>query len=117
MQDKNRVEKVILQKIIKYCDTVEELIQEFNNSYELFLEKKSFQLSCGMCVIQIGELVGRLSADFKEKNSNVDWTGIKAFRNVQAHDYENVDFEIFWRILNKKVPELKSEIEKILEKI
>jgi uncharacterized protein with HEPN domain len=38
-----------------------------------------------MCIIQIGEYVGRLSEDFKDTNDNIPWKRIKGMRNIATH--------------------------------
>ena len=115
MKDKNRVNKVVVKKIIGYCNDIENIIGKFGNSLENFQKDFTFQYSCGMCIIQIGELTTRLTDDFKEKNSDIEWNQIKGLRNIYAHDYERVDFEEVWKILSQDIPELKEKLQKILE--
>ena len=46
-------------------------MSEYDRDYKNYVEKISFQYSCNMCIIQIGELVGRLSDEFiTEKRMN-----------------------------------------------
>ena len=104
----------VLNKIIKYCDDVKELLNEYDNNYDSYCNKISFQYSVNMCIIQIGELVGRLSDEFIEEYSETPWYAIKAMRNLHAHDYERVDYEIMWNTITKEIPELKSKLEEIL---
>ena len=115
MQNKKRVEKIVLQKIIYYCEQIEKFIIRFGGTFENFQSDFAFQMSCGMCIIQIGEQTTTISQDFKEKNSEIEWNKIKGLRNIFAHDYESMNFEILWKILTENIPELKSQIEKILE--
>ena len=68
MKDKNRVDKVVvLQKIIGYCNDIEIFTNRFGNNFENFKSDRAFQMYCGICIVQIGELTTRLSEDFKEK--------------------------------------------------
>lgn len=67
-----------------------------------------------MCIIQIGELVGRLSEEFIESHGDIPWYAIKAMRNLHAHDYENVDLEIVWNSLTEEIPDLKIKLEAML---
>ena len=57
---------IVLKKIIKYCNDVELLVEKYDNSFEAYVSDISFQYSANMCIIQIGELVGRLSEDFTQ---------------------------------------------------
>jgi len=36
------------------------------------------------------------------------------FRNILAHEYFGIDFEIVWDIIKNKLPELRKSIEKII---
>ena len=117
MRDKNRVDKVIIKKIIGYCNDIEIFISRFGNNFENFVSDRAFQMSCGMCIIQIGELTTRLSEDFKEKHSEIEWRKIKAMRNIHTHDYEKVDMKILWKTLNEDIPDLKESLQKIFEQM
>ena len=110
-------DETVIQKIIDYCDKIEMLIQRFGPGYENFVSDIAFQMACGMCVIQVGELATRLSEEFKKCHSEIAWNEIKALRNIHAHDYENVDFEITWEILTEDIPALKNSLRNILEVI
>ena len=114
MRDKARVDRVVVEKIIHYCNDIENLIQRFGTTLEKFISDSAFQYACGMCILQIGELTTRLSEDFKIKHSDIAWKEIKGLRNIHAHDYESLDFEEVWNILTEEIPELKNKLQKIL---
>lgn len=67
-----------------------------------------------MCIIQIGKLANRISDETKEQYKNIPWRAIKGMRNLHAHDYENVDFEIVWTTLLEDIPVLKQGLENLL---
>ena len=114
MKNKDRI---ILKKIVRYCDDIHILMDEYETDYTHFVEKISFQYACNMCIIQIGELVGRLSEEFVSEHSTIPWRAIKAMRNLHAHDYERVDLEIVWDTLVNEIPKLKEYIEQAMEQI
>ena len=114
MQDKNRVNKVIIKKIIGYCENIEMLIERFGNNFESYNSDFAFQLSCGMCIIQIGELTTRLNKEFKEKFSEIAWSEIKALRNIHVHEYEKVNFDYMLQTFQTDIPDLKEKLQKIL---
>lgn len=113
MQNESRTNKIILEKIIDYCDKVEILIERFGSKYENFDSDFGFQMACGMCIIQIGELITRLSEDFKNKHSEIAWNKIKGMRNIYAHDYESLDLKKIWVTLTQDVPTLKESLKEI----
>ena len=104
----------IIRKIISYCNDIEVLMKEYNSSFDAYKEKIAFQYSCNMCIIQIGELVSRFSDDFLDSHKDIPWHAIKAMRNLHAHDYEKVDFDIVWESLTKEIPDLKEKLESML---
>ncbi len=110
-----RTDRVILQKIVGYCDTISELTERFGKTFDNYVSDNAFQLSCSMCIIQIGELTTRLSNDFIARHSDVPWREIKAMRNIHAHDYENVDLSTMWETLTEDIPKLRDSLKYILD--
>ena len=67
-----------------------------------------------MNFVVIGEMVDRISEQFKTAHPDVDWKQIKGLRNIIAHDYFGVDAEELWQIIKKQIPSLKKTVEKLL---
>ncbi len=67
-----------------------------------------------MCVVQIGELVSRLSDDVKRRNPVIPWRVIKDTRNFYVHAYGSIDVSSVWDTLQQDIPGLKSACEAIL---
>ena len=106
-----------IQKMIRYCTEADSLLERCERNYETYRADILFQYACNMCVMQIGELVGRLSDNCIEKNSEIPWHAIRAMRNLHAHEYEKVNLEIVWATLTTRIPELKGQLEKILTEL
>ena len=115
MKKQHDVNHIVIQKILGYCNDIQGLMIRFDKSFERYLSEISFRYACDMCVLQIGELTRRLSDDFKARRSEIPWNKVKGMRNVLVHEYEEVDFETAWNILTQRIPELKAQLEKILE--
>ena len=47
----------------------------------------------------IGEAVGKLPDELKQRRSDVEWQDIKDFRNLLIHEYFGVDLEIVWKVI------------------
>ena len=114
MKKPRDVNRIVIQKMIGYCNDIESFINEFNGSLEVYQSKLSFRYSCDMCIFQIGELTTRLTDDFKVQHSDIPWRQVKNLRNIYAHEYEKVDFEQAWKILTQDISTLKLQLEKIL---
>ena len=103
----NNRDRILLMKIIQYADETQETINRFNLSREAFVSDFVVKNAISMCILQIGELVGNLSEDFKSENGNIPWREIKAMRNIAAHNYGEIDTDILWETAIYDIPELK----------
>ncbi|NUM53184.1 MAG: DUF86 domain-containing protein [Candidatus Hydrogenedentes bacterium] len=56
----------------------------------------------------IGEASKRLSAEVKNRHSEIPWRRIGALRDHLIHRYMHVDLEIIWQIVENDLPQLKS---------
>lgn len=111
---KNEKDRHVIQKMIGYCDDVAVLMEKYHSDFHAYATDISFQYACNMCIIQIGELVGRLSGETLEKYTEIPWHAIKAMRNLHAHDYENVDLDIVWNTLREDIPDFKFQLQQML---
>lgn len=64
----------------------------------------------------IGEAANKIPENMRRTYPSVEWRKIADFRNVLAHEYFQVDFEIMWDIITNKLPGLITNIKEILEK-
>lgn len=97
----------IVEHILRYCNQVQTAHQDFDYSKDRFTESTTYQNAISMCILQIGELVGRLTDDFKREHADVPWHKIRGMRNYVAHEYGSIDFEIVWFASTRSIPELK----------
>lgn len=61
----------ILRDIVKYCDIVNEAVEMFGSDEEDFLDNKVYQTSTAFSILQIGELVKRLSPELRDEFGDV----------------------------------------------
>ncbi len=86
-----------------------------DTSKEKFLATELFQNAMAMSVIKVGEMVKNLDFEIRRKNPQVKWKAIAGFRDIVAHRYEVINIEDLYNTIKKDFPELKMQIEKILE--
>ncbi|HAJ99770.1 MAG TPA: hypothetical protein DCM62_07075 [Bacteroidales bacterium] len=108
-KDLNRLE-MILDSISK----IEGYTNKFEGPDSFNTDVKSFDATM-MNFVVIGEMVLKLSDEFKNMHPGINWIKIKAFRNIVAHDYFGVDAEEVWQIIKKDLPDLKENISSILK--
>jgi uncharacterized protein with HEPN domain len=88
---------------------------KFDNADDFYNDTISFDATMMNFVI-IGEMVDKLSEDFiKSTSSRIDWSKIKGFRNIIAHNYFGIDAEEVWQIMQDSIVKLKSELKKVIQ--
>lgn len=100
-------DRSILEHIISYCRDIEDTVLRFGDSYELFAADKAYRNACAMCILQIGELGGHLSQEFRSSYRQMPWSEIKSMRNVMAHAYGSLNIETTWETIESDIPALK----------
>lgn len=63
----------------------------------------------------IGEASKNIPPELKDKYHQVEWRKISDFRNILAHEYFGVDYEIMWDLIKNKLPVLEKNIKAILD--
>ncbi len=80
------------------------------------LEADDFLL--GFAVVRaveiIGEAAGKVTPETRLAYPQISWMDMIGMRNRIVHEYLRVDYDIVWRVATEDVPELITELEKIL---
>jgi len=59
----------------------------------------------------IGEAVRRVSPEVHEASPGIPWRSMIGLRNVLAHEYGDIRYEILWTIVRDKIPPLIRQLE------
>lgn len=98
----------ILEHIASYCDDIAETVARFGGTIEAFRADKAYRNACAMFILQIGELAGHLSPDFREEYSQMPWNEIRAMRNIVAHAYGSISIQMTWETIEQDIPALNA---------
>lgn len=107
----NERDKVIVSKIIAHCKDIEKTHEFFGNYKTLFTDKEEgviYRNAITMPILQIGELAKQLSEDFLNNHKEIPWKMIIRMRDVVAHHYGSLDFEMVWNTSKGDIQELKT---------
>ncbi|MGB9716648.1 MAG: DUF86 domain-containing protein [Thermodesulfovibrionales bacterium] len=63
----------------------------------------------------MGEATKNIPESIKNKYKEVPWKYMARIRDKIAHFYFGVDYEIVWKVVKERLPEIKSAVEKILK--
>lgn len=64
-------------------------------------------------IMIIGEATKRLSKDFRAQHPTIPWKEIAGMRDVITHNYDEVDLDEVWTVINENLPQLLAYIESL----
>jgi len=67
-------------------------------------------------VIVIGEATKRLSTNFRNTHPNIPWKDIAGMRDILAYQYDRVNLDTLWDVIQNNIPELIELIAPLLPK-
>lgn len=62
----------------------------------------------------IGEAAGKVSSATQKKYASLPWQAMKGTRNRVIHEYDSIELDIIWDIVQKDLPLLVNELQKIV---
>ncbi len=111
----NSRDVIVLKKIIQYSDEIAATISRFALTQQSFADDFVARNAISMCILQIGELVNKLTDEFKTVNNKMPWHEIKAMRNIAAHNYGEIDIDILWETAIGDIPALKEYCQSFID--
>jgi len=101
-----------LLDIAKLCQTILRLTSNMTEAE--FQHDERTQLAILYEITILGEVVKRLSAEFRNQHSNIEWRKIAGMRDRLVHDYDEVKLDLVWQVLKTSIPELLAYITQLL---
>ena len=97
-----------LKHIRDYCVEIEKTVMRYGSSFDIFDADPDYQRSVSFSILQIGELTGGLTQEYRHATANrVQWGPIKGMRNLVAHSYGSMSRDIIWETATVDIPVLK----------
>jgi uncharacterized protein with HEPN domain len=109
---KNRDYVFFLQDILDSIDKIERFTGDLT-----FDEFKEDEMAIDAVIRNfevIGEAVGNIPDELKQKYPEVEWKEAVGFRNVMIHEYFGVDTETVWETIESNLPTFKKKISKVI---
>ena len=98
-------------KIISSIDKILEYIG--SSSKEDFLKSSILIEACVFNLLQIGEIASRFDESFRDGHKNIPWHKVRGLRNRLVHDYEGVNLELVWDIIEGDLKALREQFNDI----
>ena len=66
-------------------------------------------------LVIIGDALNLMPAEFRNRHNYIDWSGLRAIRNIIVHQYWRIDYRIVWDAIVNYAPEVGRNLEQIIE--
>lgn len=107
-----RHESAFLKDILAACDRIEAIVK--STSEDSFRESEVLPAAVLHHLTVIGEAIGRLSQQLRDRHAEVPWRQIIAVRHRIVHAYFDLDWQILWDSASDDIPVLQRQILAIL---
>ena len=105
------------ERILDMLEAVDRIERHSGKGREAFQEDELIQTWVVHHLEVIGEAASKLGQDFRNTYSEIPWPQIIAMRNVLTHEYFGIDLDEVWQVVERDLPELKQNLNKIREEL
>lgn len=107
----NRRDLDLLMQIVE----VAERIRGFASSGRAAFERDvMIQYAVAHGLVLIGESAGKISIELRERYTDVPWRQIVAQRNVVVHEYDSIDLDAVWSVVESELQVLVDRVREII---
>lgn len=101
----------IIQKIINYIDSILKYTHDVD--YIEFRNNSMMVEACVFNLSQIGEIVNKMDKNYINNYPEIPWLKMKGLRNRIVHDYEGVNLNLIWEIIDTDIKILREQLLKL----
>ncbi|WP_420613509.1 DUF86 domain-containing protein [Candidatus Spongiisocius sp.] len=99
---------VHIEDILYFCNEVRKIVAL---GFDAFIgEDLMPRWAMERCLQNIGEAANRLSQGTTDAYPHIPWPAVVGLRNVIAHEYDNIDYNLLWQIATVDVPRLVEQL-------
>jgi uncharacterized protein with HEPN domain len=80
-------------------------------AWDRFQSERMLQYATQFALQVVGEAASKVSRPFREKNPQIPWNKIIAFRHRIIHDYPNIELPKVWVVVQNYLPALIAALE------
>ncbi len=104
-----------LQDIIDAINATEEFV--IGLEYTTFIKDQKTIFAVTRAVEIVGEASKQIPPDMRDNYNTIPWKEVAGMRDKMIHHYFGINLKILWNTIQNDFPELKREIQQILNDI
>ncbi|NJR63205.1 MAG: DUF86 domain-containing protein [Cyanobacteria bacterium CRU_2_1] len=103
------------ESLIDIANAIRRILRYTNGISKLELESNDEKLSAILYQITIiGEATKRLSQEVRQQHPEIPWREMAGMRDVIVHEYDQLDFDVVWDVVENKLSELLVLLDSLL---
>ena len=99
---------LLLKDILDCMNKIDEFVGKM--SFDNFVNDEKTSSAVMRKLEIIGEAVKNIPEDIIEKYTQVPWSDMARMRDKIIHFYHGVDYEVIWKVIKNRLPEIKPHI-------
>ncbi|MCK4420958.1 DUF86 domain-containing protein [candidate division WOR-3 bacterium] len=107
--------KLFIQDIIDSINEIEEFVGDMD--FNEFYNDRKTRSAVVLKIEIIGEASKNIPKEIWTKYKEIPWKDMAGMRDKISHFYFGIDYKIVWKVIKKRLPEIKSKTEKILKEL
>jgi len=109
----NERDRILMQDIVAYGQEAVTLLG--NRTGAALAEERVVYLAVCRLAEIVGEASSKVTAETRAKHPGAPWREAADMRNILAHDYGRIDYDIIASTVRRDFPGLIAQVTKILE--
>ena len=101
-----------LMDIKNECDYLSNRTHDI--TFEEFLKNEDLKKAFVRSLEIIGEATKKIPDDIRKQYPQIKWKSISGMRDILIHEYFGVDYQVVWKTVTTRIPELKIVIDSII---
>ncbi|MCC5896832.1 MAG: DUF86 domain-containing protein [Phormidium sp. BM_Day4_Bin.17] len=97
-----------IQQILGYVENIKK---------EEFQQDDEKQAAILYRIIIVGEATKRLSNEFRQNYPVIPWREMAGLRDVVIHDYDELDIDILWNVIQVNLPDTLPQLQLIFHSL
>ena len=104
---------LFLKDILEAIADVESFIEGMD--YDAFSTDKKTRVAVAREIELIGEAAKNIPKAVRERYKELPWQDMAKMRDKISHFYFGINYEIVWKVVKERLPEIKSAVEQMLK--
>ena len=107
--------KLFIRDVLDCINKIEEFVGNMN--FDEFVKDDKTSSAVIRKLEIIGEATKNIPKHIRQRYKGVPWSDMAKMRDKITHFYFGIDYEVVWKVIKERLPEIKPIIHKILDEM